>query len=90
MVGKANKPIKAGTILEATGHHHQIEGVDGLLLPAHRAEGANPIPFYMMANNTLACDVAAGTIISADMVTPPKESLLWTLRREMEKSFGLS
>ena len=90
VVGKANKPIKAGTILEATGHHHQIEGVDGLLLPAHRAEGANPIPFYMMANNTLARDVAAGTIISADMVTPPKESLLWTLRREMEKSFGLS
>jgi predicted homoserine dehydrogenase-like protein len=43
-----------------------------------------------MANNALARDVPASTIISADMVTPPKESMLWTLRREMEKSFGLS
>ena len=34
----------------ATGHHHQIAGVDGLLVPARRAEGANPVPFYMMAD----------------------------------------
>jgi predicted homoserine dehydrogenase-like protein len=90
VVGKTNKPLKAGTVLEATGHHHQIDGVDGLLVPGRSATGANPIPFYMMANNTLRRDVPAGTIISADMVKPPKESLLWTLRREMEETFGLS
>jgi predicted homoserine dehydrogenase-like protein len=90
VVGKTNKPLRAGTILEATGHHHQIDGVDGLLVPARRAEGSNPIPFYMMANNALTRDAPAGTVIAAEMVEPPKESLLWGLRREMEEAFGLS
>jgi len=90
VVGKTNKPLKAGTILEATGHHHQIDGVDGLLVPARAATGANPIPFYLMAGNRLLRDVPAGTVITADMVEPPKESLLWSLRRELEKTFKLS
>jgi predicted homoserine dehydrogenase-like protein len=44
----------------------------------------------MMANSTLARDVAAETVIAADMVEPPKESLLWRLRRKLEEAFGLS
>jgi predicted homoserine dehydrogenase-like protein len=90
VVGKTNKPLKAGAILEATGHHHQIDGVDGLLVPARAASGANPIPFYLMANNRLLRDVSAGTVIAAQTVEPPKESLLWTLRRQLEETFGLS
>lgn len=90
VVGKTNKALKAGTVLEATGHHHQIEGVDGLLVPARRTKGANPIPFYMMANNTLTRDIPAGTVIATEMVEAPKESLLWSLRRTMEQTFGLS
>jgi predicted homoserine dehydrogenase-like protein len=90
VVGRTNKPLKAGTVLEAMGHHHQIDGVDGLLVPARAATGANPIPFYLMAGNRLLRDVPAGTVIAAEMVEPPKESLLWRLRRELEKTFGLS
>jgi predicted homoserine dehydrogenase-like protein len=90
VVGKTNQPLKAGTTLEVTGHHHQIHGVDGLLVPARAARGANPIPFYLMGGNRLLRDVPAGTVISADMVEPPKESLLWTLRRQLEGTFGLS
>ena len=89
VVGKTNKRLKAGTILEATGHHHQIDGVDGLLLPARAATGANPIPFYLMAGNLLRRDIAAGAVITADMVAPPKESRLWGLRRELEETFTL-
>ena len=89
VVGKTNTPLKAGTVLEATGHHHQIDGVDGLLVPARAATGANPIPFYLMAGNRLLRDVAAGTVIAAEMVEPPKESLLWRLRRELESAFRL-
>ena len=90
VVGKTNKPLKAGTILEVAGHHHQIDGVDGLLVPARAATGANPIPFYLMGGNRLRRDVPPGTVIAADMVEPPTESLLWKLRREMEATFGLS
>ena len=90
VVGKTNKPLPAGTILEATGHHHQIDGVDGLLVPARAATGANPIPFYLMAGNRLLRDAPAGTVIAAEMVEPPKESLLWALRRQLEEAFRLS
>ena len=71
------------------GHHHQIAGVEGLLVEALRAEGGNPVPFYMMGDNRLTRDVPAGTIITADMLQRPTDSLLWTLRREMEEAFAL-
>ena len=89
VVGRTTKALPAGTLLAAAGHHHEIQGVEGLLLPARRAEGANPLPFYLMANNPLERDVPAGTVITAEMVERPKVSLLWRLRREMEDAFGL-
>ncbi len=89
VVGRSTAPLRAGTVLAAAGHHHEIPGVEGLLLPARRAEGANPIPFYMMDGNALLRDVPEKTIISADMVAPPKDSWLWALRRELEEAFGL-
>ncbi len=89
VVGVTNKPLMAGTVLEATGHHHQIDGVDGLLVPARAATGANAIPFYLMAGNRLLRDVLARTVIAADMVESPKDSLLWRLRRELEEAFEL-
>ncbi len=89
VVGRTTKPLATGTQLAATGHHHEIDGVEGLLVPARRAAGANPLPFYMMANNTLVRDVPAGNIITADMVEPLKDSHLWRLRQEMEEAFSL-
>ena len=44
VVGRTTKSLPAGTRLTAAGHHHEIEGVEGLLLPARKAEGANPVP----------------------------------------------
>jgi len=89
VVGRTTKSLPAGTRLTAAGHHHEIDGVEGLLVEARRAEGANPIPFYMMADNRLAREVPVGMVITADMVEHPKDSLLWSLRREMEETFGL-
>jgi predicted homoserine dehydrogenase-like protein len=89
VVGRTTKGISAGTLLAAVGHHHQIDGVEGHLVKARRAAGANPIPFYLMANNSVVRDVPTGTIITADMVVPPKDSRLWALRREMEETFAL-
>ena len=51
---------------------------------------ADVIPFSMMANNSAPREIAAGTVMAADMVEPPTESLLWSLRRKLERSFGLS
>jgi predicted homoserine dehydrogenase-like protein len=90
VIGQTTTPLPAGTLLEATGHHHQIAGVDGRLVPARAATGANPSPFYLMAGHRLLRDIPAGTVIAAEMVAPPQESVLWQLRREMEETFGLS
>ena len=87
VVGRTNRSLPAGTVLTVAGHHHQIAGVDGLLVEAQRAEGSNPVPFYMMGDNRLTSDVPAGTVITTDMVQRPADSLLWTLRREMEKEY---
>lgn len=89
VVGVTTKALPAGTRLAATGHHHKIDGVEGLLIPARRAAMANPIPFYLMANNRLNRAVPAATILTAEMVEPPTESRLWALRRELEDTFGL-
>ena len=89
VVGRTTRSLPKGTLLTAAGHHHEIQGIEGLLLPARRAEGAHPIPFYLMADAVLAQEVPAGTIITAEMVQRPEASLLWRLRREMEDAFGL-
>jgi predicted homoserine dehydrogenase-like protein len=87
VVGRTNRPLPAGTVLTVAGHHHQIAGVDGLLVEARKAEGGNPVPFYMMGDHRLTRDVPAGTVITTEMVQRPADSLLWNLRREMEKEF---
>jgi predicted homoserine dehydrogenase-like protein len=89
VVGRTTRPLPRGTVLAPAGHHHEIPGVEGLLLPARRAEGANPLPFYLTADTALTQDVPAGMIITADMVKRPKASLLWRLRGELEDAFGL-
>lgn len=89
VVGRTTQFLPSGTVLKVAGHHHQIAGVEGLLVEALRAEGGNPVPFYMMGDNRLTRDVPAGTIITADMLQRPTDSLLWTLRREMEEAFAL-
>jgi predicted homoserine dehydrogenase-like protein len=42
-----------------------------------------------MAGNRLLRDVPAGTLIAAEMVEAPEDSLLWRLRRELEETFAL-
>lgn len=87
VVGRTAVPLPAGTVLTVAGHHHQIAGVDGMLLASQRVEGGNPVPFYMLGDNRLTCDVPAGTIITAAMLQRPADSVLWSLRREMEDLF---
>jgi predicted homoserine dehydrogenase-like protein len=87
VVGRTTRFLPAGTVLTVAGHHHQIAGVEGLLVEAIRVEGRNPVPFYMMGDNRLVRDVPAGTIITADMLQRPIDSLMWALRREMEEAF---
>ena len=89
VVGRTTRALQAGTYLEAVGHHHQIDGVEGIMILSRAASGTNPIPYYLMANRILLRDIPAGTVITADMVKEPTDSLLWDLRTEMDSIFGI-
>ena len=63
--------------------------MEALLIEARKAAGTNPIPFYMMVGHRLVRDVPAQTVLTADMIVPPNDSRLWTLRRELDETFEL-
>jgi len=87
LVGRVETDLKAGTVLEAVGHHHVIEGVESLLVDGIKATGKNPVPFYMIDKTELIRDVPAGAIISCDMVSHAPDSVLWKLRKEQDEYF---
>lgn len=89
VVGRTNKKLRQGTPLEAVGHHHKIDGVEGLMVPSRAVTGCNPVPYYLLAGSVLAQDVPCGEVITADMVEKPADSFLWNLRNEMDTRFNL-
>ena len=85
LVAKSNCELKAGTILGG-GHSNDI---DAAILPASPIAEGNPLPLYLLTGNRLSKDVAAETLITEEMVDPPSDSVLWSLRRQQDAHFGL-
>lgn len=87
LVARAQVDLPAGTLLAASGHHHEIEGVAGAILPAFALADDAPIPFYLAANNRLVRPVARGeTITLADVEIDPASELL-ALRKKQDTHF---
>ena len=85
LVAQTARNWKAGQVLTITDHHHhEVAGLEPLLLSAAPATATNPLPYYMAVGGTLALDVPAGTVLTRAMVEAPKESALWKLRDEMD------
>ena len=85
LVAKSNCELKTGTILGG-GHSNDI---DAAILPASPITKGNPLPLYLLTGNGLSKDVGADTIITQEMVDPPADSLLWSLRQQQDAHFGL-
>jgi predicted homoserine dehydrogenase-like protein len=73
MVAQADRDFRAGEKLAMGGHHHDIEGMTALLLPAAEARGK--APFYLAANKRLRVDVPRGTQIGIDMLDLEQSAL---------------
>jgi predicted homoserine dehydrogenase-like protein len=86
LVGRAERKLAAGTILEA-GERHSIPGVEPELADAAPARGANAVPFYMVQGCRVTKDVAAGALITRECLEPPVDSTLWKLRAEQDARF---
>ena len=83
VVARAAVELKAGAQLPGD-HSRELQS---LMLPAAPVADAAPLPFHLGYGNPLAYDVAAGTVITRAMVTPPPDSMLWALRKEQDVHF---
>lgn len=87
LIARAEVDLPAGTILAASGHHHRIEGVSGLVVPARRLAPDAPAPFYMAANRKLLRPVKRGeTILLADIEIDERSEML-ALRQMQDVHF---
>ena len=85
LVAKSNCELKAGTIL---GGDHSSD-INAAILPASPVANGNPLPLHLLDGVRLSKDVAAGALITQEMVEPPSDSLLWSLRQQQDAHFGL-
>lgn len=87
LAARADADIPAGTLLTASGHHHSIADVSGLLVPGAALAPSAPVPFYLAANRPLVRSVAKGaTILCADVDLDGPSELL-ALRRQQDTAF---
>jgi predicted homoserine dehydrogenase-like protein len=60
--GRATVDIPAGTVLKMGGHHHDVTGVQAVLLAAKDA-AHDVAPLYLAAHATAARDIKAGSLL---------------------------
>jgi len=85
LVARAARDFAAGEALTITDHHHhEVAGLEPMLVEPAKATGDNPLPYYMAVERELTRAVAAGEIITSDMVTRDEKSTLWSLRAEQD------
>jgi predicted homoserine dehydrogenase-like protein len=90
LVARAARDLPAGGVLGIEGNRHAVPGLDALLLPARRAVGEAPIPYYLAVGGRLARDVAAGAVLTcADVEIAPASRLLSVLRDEQDCLYAL-
>ncbi|OIH96667.1 MULTISPECIES: homoserine dehydrogenase [unclassified Curtobacterium] len=65
LAGRTDAPVAAGTVFRVAGHHHEVSGIDPVLLSAaEAAEGT--APFYLLGGARLVRDLPAGHLLTFD------------------------
>ncbi|MFJ8826938.1 homoserine dehydrogenase [Streptomyces sp. NPDC102467] len=82
LAGRASHDLPAGTVLDMGGHHHDVTGVQAVLLRDEDTP-ADIAPLYLAAHTTLARPVAAGELIRLDDLADADAELraAWTTGR---------
>ncbi|MFF1697698.1 homoserine dehydrogenase [Streptomyces sp. NPDC058257] len=82
LAGRARQDLPAGTLLDMGGHHHDVTGVQAVLLRADDTPD-DIAPLYLAAHTTLARPVAAGELIRLGDLADADEALsgAWTAGR---------
>ncbi|TKT74423.1 flagellar basal body P-ring biosynthesis protein FlgA [Aquamicrobium sp. LC103] len=87
LVVVADADLPAGATLAMGGHHHSIEGVSSMMLPAAPLTPDAPAPFYLASNRRLARAVKQGEAIRMADLEIPEDSELMRLRRLQDAHF---
>jgi predicted homoserine dehydrogenase-like protein len=88
LAGRATVDLKAGDVLHMGGHHHDVTGVQAVLLDrtatGSDSAGDQVAPLYLAAHATLARDVKAGELLTLDALQNPDAALLAAWREGLE------
>ncbi len=87
LVAVTTRPLAAGRLLEARGHHHTIDGVTAEMRPAVPLSAEATTPYYLVANRVLARDLPAGMAIRPSDLAFELKSTLLDLRLQQDAAF---
>ena len=88
IVAMAARDFQADEVLGSPGTLGWNRDLRASMVPAFPLSDDGPVPFFMLEGNQLAKDVPAGTTITLDMIAPPADSALWSLRRQQDAHFS--
>jgi len=90
VVVEAAADLAAGDVEAALGAGSRISHsrkLRALMEPARPVREGAPLPLEMLPEAELVTNVPAGTVITADMVRPTRDSTLWSLRARQDAHF---
>lgn len=87
IVATTGRDFGAGETISRLGCLGYDQDLPASLAPARPLGPENPTPYFMLEGRRLLTDVPAGTVITGAMVEEPRDSELWTLRREQDALF---
>ena len=84
IVATTARDFRAGERLGNPGTLGWNRDLRASLVPAFPLADGGPVPFFMLEGRQLTKDIPAGTTITLDMIAPPADSALWSLRRQQD------
>lgn len=78
LAGRAGTDLAVGHVLSMGGHHHEVAGIDPVVLPADRAPD-DVAPLYLLAGATVRQPIAAGSLVTFDRLVGLDSHLLGVL-----------
>ncbi|WP_062012399.1 hypothetical protein [Aureimonas sp. AU4] len=87
LVGRAMRELPAGSLLEAVGHHHTIDGLEPALVEAGPLGNEAPAPYYLISGRRLRRAVAKGAFVTLGDLDLGEGSAMLELRRAQDRHF---
>lgn len=86
LVARADANLAAGRRLAATNESGR-QLLAAQIMPAQPVREGHPVPYHLALGRTLKTDLAAGAILTVDMLDKPAGSTLWQLRQQQDDLF---